>query len=328
MGLFRTVLSFDMRAPAFGAPAAELYAAALDMCAFGDEVGIDGVIFPEHHASEDGYNPAPALMAAAAAARTKRLEMVLGAIVLPLHDPLEVAETIAVVDNICGGRLTTTLAAGYVAAEFSLFGKSLNDRARLMDEGLEVVTRALAGERFTWNGREIFVRPLPRSRPPKILVGGGVPAAARRAARHGLGLWALQPEITPAGRELLAAYDQECRKAGRSPGPVMSTSPAVHVARDPEAAWAEIGRHVLHLVQSYASWASDVETTTSPFYGLDTVEAVRAAGIINVLTPDEAVAFARRTPISLTPLISGLPPKIGWEMLELFAAEVLPRLRD
>jgi len=48
--MFRTFLSFDMRAPDFGAPAADLYDAALDMCAFGDEVGIDGVIFPEHHA--------------------------------------------------------------------------------------------------------------------------------------------------------------------------------------------------------------------------------------------------------------------------------------
>ena len=71
MGTFRTVLSFDMRAPAFGAPSPELYDAVLDMCAFGDEAGIDGVIFPEHHASEDGYNPAPALIAAAVAARTR-----------------------------------------------------------------------------------------------------------------------------------------------------------------------------------------------------------------------------------------------------------------
>lgn len=327
MTMFRTVLSFDMRAPDFGAPSAELYDAALEMCVFGDEIGIDGVIFPEHHASDDGYNPAPALMATAVAARTKRIEMVLGAIVLPLHDPVEVAETIAVADIICGGRLTTTLAAGYVKAEFNMFGKSLGDRARLMDEGLDTITRALAGERFVYQDREVFVRPLPRSRPPKILVGGGVPAAARRAAKYGLGLWVLQPEMMPDCQTLIALYKDECRKWGREPGPIMSTHPAVHVARDPEAAWQEIGRHVLHLVKSYASWAGDVDTKTSPFYGLDSVEAVRAAGIINVLTPEQAVAFARRTPISLTPLISGLSPKTGWAMLELFAAEVLPRLR-
>lgn len=324
--MFQTVLSFDMRAPEFGAPSEELYAAALEMCAFGDKAGIDGVIFPEHHASPDGYNPVPALMAAAVAARTKRLEIILGAIVLPLHDPVAVAETIAVTDILCGGRLTTTLAAGYVAAEFSMFGKSLGDRARLMDEGLEVITRALAGERFSHQGREIFVRPLPRSRPPKILVGGGVPAAARRAARYGLGLWTLQPPTMPGGQALIALYEEECRKCGHAPGPVMSTHPAVHVARDPEAAWAEVGPHLMHLVKSYASWAGDVGTKTSPFYGLDTIESVRAARILNVLTPEETVAFAKQTPISLTPLISGLSPKTGWEMLELFVAEVLPKL--
>jgi alkanesulfonate monooxygenase SsuD/methylene tetrahydromethanopterin reductase-like flavin-dependent oxidoreductase (luciferase family) len=151
--MFRTVLSFDMRAPDFGAPAGKLYDAALDMCAFGDEIGIDGVIFPEHHCSEDGYNPVPALMGTAAAARTKRMGIVIGAIVLPLHDPVEVAETIAAADNICGGRLWTTLAAGYVEAEFAMFGKSLKDRAKLMDEGLDVIVRALKGERFEWQGR-------------------------------------------------------------------------------------------------------------------------------------------------------------------------------
>jgi alkanesulfonate monooxygenase SsuD/methylene tetrahydromethanopterin reductase-like flavin-dependent oxidoreductase (luciferase family) len=325
--MFRTVLSFDMRAPDFGAPSDELYDAALDMCAFGDEIGIDGVILPEHHCSPDGYNPVPQLMATAMAARTRRMEIVLGAIVLPLHDPVEVAETIAVADIICGGRLTTTLAAGYVAAEFNMFGKSLKDRARLMDEGLEVIARALTGERFDYKGREVFVRPLPRSNPAKILVGGGVPATARRAARNGFGLWVLQPAMMPDSQKVIAIYEEECRKHGRAPGPVMSTTPAVHVARDPEAAWEQVGPHIMHLVNSYASWASDVDTTTSPFYGMDTIEKVRAAGFLNVLTPEQTVAFARRSPISLTPLISGLSPKIGWEMLELFAAEVMPQLK-
>jgi alkanesulfonate monooxygenase SsuD/methylene tetrahydromethanopterin reductase-like flavin-dependent oxidoreductase (luciferase family) len=327
MSDYSTVLSFDMRAPDFGAPSAELYDAALEMCAFGDEIGIEGVIFPEHHCSEDGYNPVPALMATAVAARTKKMEMILGAIVLPLHDPVEVAETIAVTDVICSGRLTTTLAAGYVAAEFAMFGKSLRDRARLMDEGLEVITRALSGERFEYKGREIFVRPLSRSKPAKILVGGGVGAAARRAAKYDVGFWVLQPEFLPASQALIALYKDECAKHGRQPGIIMSSHPAVHVARDVEAAWEEVGPHILHLVKSYASWASDDDTTSSPFYGVDTIEKVRAAGFLNVMTPEQTVEFARQSPISLTPLISGLAPKAGWEMLELFAAEVMPHLR-
>ncbi|KHK91224.1 LLM class flavin-dependent oxidoreductase [Novosphingobium malaysiense] len=326
--MFNTVISFDMRAPDFGAPTTELYAAALEMCAFADKIGIDAVVLPEHHCSEDGYNPVPSLMAAAVAARTEKIAIMLGALVLPLHDPVELAETIAVTDIISGGRLYTTLVPGYVEAEFRMFGKSLRDRAKLMDEGLEVISRALSGERFTYGEREVFVRPLPLNRPPRLLVGGGVPAAARRAAKYGYGFWVLQPDMMPESRKLIALYKEECEKNGHAPGPIMSTHPAVHVTRDPDAAWEQIGPHIVHMVRSYAGWASDDDTTTSPFYGLDTVDAIRNAGIINVLTPDDAIAFARKTQISLTPLIAGLPPKIGWEMLELFASEVLPHLQD
>ncbi|MCT2399924.1 LLM class flavin-dependent oxidoreductase [Novosphingobium mangrovi (ex Huang et al. 2023)] len=195
------------------------------------------------------------------------------------------AETIAVADIISGGRLYTTLVPGYVEAEFAMFGKSLKDRARLMDEGLEVIARALSGKRFMYREREVFVRPLTVNRPPRLLVGGGVPAAARRAAKHGFGFWVLQPEMMPESQKLIALYKEECAKAGHAPGPIMSTHPADHVALDPDATWEQIGPHILHLVRSYASWASDVDTTTSPFYGLDTVDAIRNAGIINVMTP-------------------------------------------
>ncbi|MCJ2176949.1 LLM class flavin-dependent oxidoreductase [Novosphingobium album (ex Hu et al. 2023)] len=326
--MFKTVISFDMRAPEFGAPSAELYKAALEMCAFADEIGIDAVVLPEHHCSEDGYNPVPSLMASAVAARTDRIAIMLGALVLPLHDPVELAETIAVTDIISGGRLYTTLVPGYVDAEFSMFGKSLKDRARLMDEGLDVIARALSGERFQYGEREVFVRPLPVNRPPRLLVGGGVPAAARRAAKHGFGFWVLQPSMMPESQRLIALYEEECAKNGHAPGPIMSTHPAVHVTHDPDAEWEKIGPHIVHMVKSYASWASDVDTTTSPFYGLDNVEAIRKAGIINVMTPAEAIAFASKTDISLTPLIAGLAPEIGWNMLRLFASEVLPHLKN
>jgi alkanesulfonate monooxygenase SsuD/methylene tetrahydromethanopterin reductase-like flavin-dependent oxidoreductase (luciferase family) len=174
--MFHTGLTFDARAPEMGAPRSQIFSTVLDMCAFGDEVGIDICFFPEHHGTEDGYNPVPSLIAAAVAARTKRISLCVGAMVLPLHDPVDIAEQIAVLDNISAGRLYATLVPGYVKREFSLFGKSLEDRAKLMDEGLEVITRALAGERFTWKGREIFISPPPVNRPPRILVGGGVPA--------------------------------------------------------------------------------------------------------------------------------------------------------
>ena len=312
-------LSFDMRAPDFGAPAPALYDAALEMIEYADKHGIDQVIFPEHHCSEDGYNPVPALMATAAAARTERIALVLGAIVLPLHDPVEVAETIAVTELISNGRLHAVLAAGYVEQEFRMFGKSMKDRARLMDEGLDVIIRALKGERFMYGDREVFVRPLPRNRPPNLYVGGGVAASAKRAARIGLGFWGLNDDVIPV-------YEEECRKLGREPGATMRTAVGIHVAEDADRAWEEIGEHVLHLVRSYASWGSDADRSSSPFHGLDTVEKIRAAGLVRVVTPDEAVELARTKTLSLTPLISGLDPAKGWQSLELFVEKALPRI--
>ena len=104
--------------------------------------------------------------------------------ILPLHDPVKLAEQIAVLDLMSGGRLDVIFGAGYVAAEFAAFGVSMRDRGRLLDEGIDIILRALKGERFMAGGREVYVRPLPVQKPEDILlVGGGVDASAKRAAR-------------------------------------------------------------------------------------------------------------------------------------------------
>lgn len=75
---------FDMRAPAFGTPGKELYAAALDICAYADEIGVPRINLMEHHCSDDGYLPAPFVLGGGVAARTKTCRISLGA-VQPQH---------------------------------------------------------------------------------------------------------------------------------------------------------------------------------------------------------------------------------------------------
>jgi alkanesulfonate monooxygenase SsuD/methylene tetrahydromethanopterin reductase-like flavin-dependent oxidoreductase (luciferase family) len=309
-----------MRAPAFGAPAPEVYATALEMVRYGDEKGLDVVDLQEHHGVEDGYLPTPFLMGAAVAAATRRIAIQLGAVILPLHDPVELAEQIAVADLISGGRIRVILAAGYVEREFAMFGVSMHDRARRMDEGLEVIVRALSGERFEHHGRPVFVRPLPPSGISRIYVGGGVPASARRAARLGLGFYPMDDAMIPI-------YEQECRARGREPGPIQRLAMAVHVFEDPEKGWAEIGDNLLYYFRSYAEFSSSAESSSSPMHGMTTVEAIRASGLAQVVTPDQAVELAKTRPISLLPLQGGIRPEIGWKTLELFTDKVLPRIR-
>ena len=117
------MMRFDMRAPDGGAPPAELYRAALEMAAWGEEHGCAAVAVSEHHASPDGYLPAPLVLAAAIAGRTQRLPVQVAALLLPLHDPIALAEQMAVLDLVSGGRVSYVLAVGYRPEEYAAFGR-------------------------------------------------------------------------------------------------------------------------------------------------------------------------------------------------------------
>jgi alkanesulfonate monooxygenase SsuD/methylene tetrahydromethanopterin reductase-like flavin-dependent oxidoreductase (luciferase family) len=325
MSVVRTTAKFDMRAPAFGRSPAELYAAALDMCGYLDEIGVGRINVMEHHGFEDNYLPQPFLMGSAIATRTRRCRIMLGAVILPLHDPVKVAEQIAVLDLISGGRLEVIFGAGYVKSEFDMFGVSMKDRGGALDEGVEVILRALAGERFTCKGRPVFVRPLPIQKPEDIiLVGGGVEASARRAARFGVGL-------APMRAGLSEVYEEECRRLGREPRTVHEPTGLgdIHLTHDVEASWTKVMPHLKHAVGDYARIAEE-SGADSPFRGLLTNEAaLKACGIFHVWTPEETVEKAKgvgpRGSLTFMPLIGGLDPDVGWESLRLLK-DVMPKL--
>jgi alkanesulfonate monooxygenase SsuD/methylene tetrahydromethanopterin reductase-like flavin-dependent oxidoreductase (luciferase family) len=321
-------VSFDMRAPAFGTPARALYAAALDMAAFADDFGADRIGLMEHHGSDDGYLPQPFVLGGGVAARTKNCGLLLGAVILPLHDPVKLAEQIAVLDLISGGRLKIIFGAGYVAEEFAMFNVSLRDRGKLLDRGIDIILRALAGERFEADGRPVFVRPLPVQRPQDIImVGGGVEASAKRAARFGVG-------FGPMKRELLPIYQDECRKLGKEPGYFVSPSPklpiSIHLSEDPDRSWALLEPHALHVVTAYAKWAEAEDQSSSPFKGLMNPEALRKSGLFAVWTPDELVEniklIEEHGTFGFQPLLGGLSPQEGWKSLELLK-KTMPRLK-
>jgi alkanesulfonate monooxygenase SsuD/methylene tetrahydromethanopterin reductase-like flavin-dependent oxidoreductase (luciferase family) len=324
MGGFNTALLFDMRAPAFGAGVTELYGAALDMAAFGDEIGLNYVGLMEHHGSEDGYLPSPFVMGGGVAARTRKCRISLGAVLLPLHDPVKVAEHIAVLDQMSGGRLEVIFGAGYVPSEFARFRVSMRDRGKLLDQGIGIILRALRGERFEADGREIFVRPLPVQQPEDLLMAGGsVEASARRAARFDIGFAPMLPTLLPL-------YEAECRERGREPrayhAPAIPV--AIHLAEDVDKGWAEVKAHALHVATTYAQWAEEEQNSNSPFKGLLHEDALRASGMFAVWTPDQLLAAASQAEdvtLGFMPLLGGLDPAIGWSSLKLLET-VMPKL--
>jgi alkanesulfonate monooxygenase SsuD/methylene tetrahydromethanopterin reductase-like flavin-dependent oxidoreductase (luciferase family) len=155
-------LRFDMRAPAAGAAPAALYAAAPEMCAWVEDRACIAAVLCEHHGSDDGYLPSPMMLASAIAARTERLAMSL-VVILPFYEPVRLAEDMAVLDIISGGRASFVLGLGYRPEEYEHFGLLLRDRGRLADEKLALLRQLLAGDAIVHDGRRIAVTPRPQT---------------------------------------------------------------------------------------------------------------------------------------------------------------------
>src|SRR3954451_13789483 len=99
-------LRYDLRVPPFATTThAAQYAACLEQCGWADERGFDVVTLSEHHGVDDGYLPAPLTLAAAIAGRTKRININIAAVLVPLHDPVRLAEQLAVLDLASGSRV-------------------------------------------------------------------------------------------------------------------------------------------------------------------------------------------------------------------------------
>jgi alkanesulfonate monooxygenase SsuD/methylene tetrahydromethanopterin reductase-like flavin-dependent oxidoreductase (luciferase family) len=282
----------------------------------------------EHHGSDDGYLPQPFVLGGGIAAVTKKVSILLGAVILPLHDPVKIAEQIAILDLMSNGRLNVIFGAGYVRFEFAMFGASMHDRSRLLDEGIETILRALRGEKFEAKGRPVYVRPLPVQKPEDIIfVGGGVAASAKRAARFGVGFGPMRADLIPI-------YEEECRKLGREPGrftrPSHRLPGIIMLSEDPDRTWSLLEPHAFHVVSEYAKWAAQEENSNSPFKGLTTLAALRKSGMFAVWTPEELIANADkvddRGTFGFQPLLGGFPPKEGWKSLELLK-DAIPRLK-
>ena len=128
------------------------YKAMSEMAAFADTNGFFMATFEEHHGAENAWSPTPLLNAGAVLSRTTNLAASVSALLLPLHDPIRVAEDIAVIDLMSGGRLTVILGLGYRPSEYQLLGKDWDRRGKIMDESIEILLKAWSGEPFEYNG--------------------------------------------------------------------------------------------------------------------------------------------------------------------------------
>jgi alkanesulfonate monooxygenase SsuD/methylene tetrahydromethanopterin reductase-like flavin-dependent oxidoreductase (luciferase family) len=257
---------------------------------------------------------------------TRHAKLTIGALILPLHDPIRAAERTALVDLLSDGRLVVIVGAGYVAREFDMFGLRVQDRVRLMEEKLPVYVAALSGESVERGGACVRVTPGPVQQPrPPVLLGGTAPAVARRAARLADGFNPIIPDAS-----LAEAYRAECRRLGKEPGVVVGggdIAPTLFLADDVDAEWQRLAPYLMHEANAYGAWAAEAGANEHLFRPVDDVEALRALGMHDVLTPEECVERARRgCELTFSPLAGGVPPAEARRNLAAFVDRVLPEI--
>jgi alkanesulfonate monooxygenase SsuD/methylene tetrahydromethanopterin reductase-like flavin-dependent oxidoreductase (luciferase family) len=319
-------LTTDFRnPPGSGKSSAKVYAEIIELFTLAESLGFSAAYVFEHHFTDDDYMSSPMVAATAIAARTRQMRVGPDIAILPLYDPVRVAEDGAVLDLISNGRLDFGVGLGYRPQEYAGYGLDISRKGSRANEALEIIRRLWQGETVTFHGKHFNIdaklspRPVQQPNPP-IWVGGFSKAAARRAARYGDGY------IGPSNRAVYEMYLAELRAAGKDPARARVTGGDLWliVAEDPGHTFATYAPHLLYWFNSYSKWFEG--TDTSPWPHLDNAEELISRGLVNVVTPEAAVKLIKErtaeVPVEMYTMMLS-PPGIAISAvetsLELFA---------
>ena len=337
-------LLWPFRNPAFArAPWTEFYREQLELIAESEALGFDEAWLTEHHFIDDGYSPSLHAIAGAIAARTSRLRIGTCLLLLPLRDPILVAEDTATVDLLSDGRFDLGVGLGYRRAEFAAFGILPSTRGARMEEGLEIVLGLLRGEAVTFDGRhhqlqDVRISPPAAQQPhTPVWVGALVPRAIERVARLGC-------HYLAGPLELIASYDEALRRHGRDPAAHrVAHHRVLYVAPTREQAWETAARPLHHATSLYRDW--NLEAGNMPGYEdttIPTAEEMIAAQSFSYFgqeayigTPadlierlEEDFSQARITDLVCAMPTAGMAAADIRAGMRLLAREVIPHFRD
>jgi alkanesulfonate monooxygenase SsuD/methylene tetrahydromethanopterin reductase-like flavin-dependent oxidoreductase (luciferase family) len=216
-----------------------------------EPLGFDSLFALEHHFTGYAMSPAPTELLAYYAGRTRRITLGTAVIVLPWHDPIRVAEQIALLDIMSGGRCLFGFGRGAASAEYAGFRISMEEARPRFVEAAQIVVKALTHEVFDWDGKffkipRTSIRPRPISHPERRFYASSVsPESAEIMAKLGFGVLVVMQNEWPKAAEDIERYRQLARSVGHTPRPpIILTNISVAENRDEarERALTYLGR--------------------------------------------------------------------------------------
>ncbi|RPJ37280.1 MAG: LLM class flavin-dependent oxidoreductase [Planctomycetaceae bacterium] len=240
--------------------AVQNYREHLDAWALMEELGFDGIGFNEHHTSPYGLMTSPNLMAAAASQRTHRMKLLIYGNLLPIHNPLRLAEELSMLDCLSNGRLISGFARG-IPREYVAYGVDLAESRARFEEAWEIIKRAWTEEVFSYQGKfwsyndvAIWPRPVQQPHPPVWVPVTVSKETIEWAARENVPITPGANASLPARQDMVRYYAECLAKHGHTITPnhvVMGAS--VYVADSREQALKEAGTYTLYFLHTLFS---------------------------------------------------------------------------
>lgn len=326
-----------------------VYDSALEQMLAAEALGFHSVWIAEHHFNDYGLCPAPPVLAAFIAARTTALRLGMGVSLLPLHHPVDLAESLAVLDVVSGGRLDVGIGRGGTLQDYETFQSDRADARARVEEGIALIQQSWSGAPFDFQGRfhsaqGVHVRPRPVQRPhPPLFIACNSEDSVRSAAR--LGLPTLSSFFVPVDelQRRHRLYRELAREAGRSPGEIEALEAqswgmrVVHVAPSREEALRAIEAPFMGYQQKMAVLRSDSAGGSVPdsfdrsLLRLRSFQEYLATGWTLLGTADEvreglqqyleATGYRR---VLLLMALPGLDTALALRSMRLFAEKVAP----
>jgi alkanesulfonate monooxygenase SsuD/methylene tetrahydromethanopterin reductase-like flavin-dependent oxidoreductase (luciferase family) len=296
------------------------YETFIDYVIEADRLDFKHLFMVEHHFTGQGQVSASMTVLAYLAARTRNIRLGTAVVVLPWHNPVLIAEQVATLDLLSGGRVDFGVGKGYRRAEFDGFCIAIDEATERFDETMEIIRKAWTSPgRFShhgkrWHYENIVVEPEPLQRPhPPLWLAAGSHDSIRRAAREGYNLLLDQLAQTHQIIERIAIFHEECERVGRKYDPLMvaTARPLQMIHHESERASAhETRKRVLSVIGDLArdKLPERVEDDTASLLG----------------TPDEVIARLKELEAGGATNILLVDPNASLANLRAFAREVMP----
>ena len=335
----------------------EVYEDILKGAELAEELGYDSVWIAEHAFSEHSIISSPHSLLAAIAARTKRVKIGVACTIVPWHAPIRMAQDLATIDIISGGRLVVGAGRGYQKREFDIYGIDIAESRERFVEGMDIAVKAWTEERFAYEGKffsfpEVMVIPKPvqRPHPPIMMAVTHSPESVEIAVSNRWGLFTVGSSFFPASpdsdQNLINLYHRRMIEEGVAPEDIeiaavrnVYVSPTDQEAIDlltPRLEWAgDMGKFLRRPVSEMAAGGlrGYENYVRDPFIEPDLLAERGKEGMAAIGSPKKVTAAIRELEDNhVTNFISyldvgGLDYGQVSSSMRLFAEKVMPDFR-